>query len=164
MSDQSGLMVRFAERIEAIEARQRDHKMHDPDCPIRRYDRHDARGMTASIRTESCNCWLSDKPKDIPNPPTPQFIGSCKLLIGDNKNRSFNITHNLGSKEVYLGRHQIRVQSVVVISTGLNLLDTDYAPRVTHRDLNTLTLHFPPGRDAPPSNGIEVTIISEEKQ
>lgn len=51
------------ERVAAIEARQRDHAMHDPDCPARAAQKHNARGMTYT--QGDCSCWLT-KPNDTP--------------------------------------------------------------------------------------------------
>jgi hypothetical protein len=142
-------------RIKAIEARQRDHNMHDPDCPIRRYQKHDARGMTASVRTKSCNCWLE---------PAPTIF---KITIGDGSSYVFNITHQQGSQALYLGKRELKVTVVDLNKPGhtpANLLDTSYGPRLEHMDLQTIQLSFPQSSDPPPSNSIEVTVISKEKQ
>jgi hypothetical protein len=47
----------LAARITAIEARQRDHRMHDANCPVRKAEIHNEHGLTY-MAYESCNCWL----------------------------------------------------------------------------------------------------------
>lgn len=45
-------------RIEAIEARQRDYGMHDPDCPRRAVQRDQERTGVYLYMPE-CACWLA---------------------------------------------------------------------------------------------------------
>lgn len=37
----------------------KDHQMHEPDCPVRRAQRHNHLGRTFMIPGE-CDCWLSE--------------------------------------------------------------------------------------------------------
>jgi hypothetical protein len=43
-------------RMEAI---LRDHAMHEPECPVRRAQKHNAKGGTYMTPGE-CDCWLSE--------------------------------------------------------------------------------------------------------
>jgi len=51
--------ARVARRIEAIEARQRDHQMHDPDCLLRRTQKN---MPDMYLDPSQCTCWLSEEP------------------------------------------------------------------------------------------------------
>jgi hypothetical protein len=140
-------MNQLADRIKAIEDRQRDHEMHDPDCPIRRAEKGNAKQLVP------CNCWLAPKVEPI-----------FKITIGDGSSYVFNVTHNQGSQELYLGKRELEVTVIDLTAQGtsINLLHTSYGPQLVHMDLQTIQLRFP-STSPPPSNSIEVTVISKEK-
>lgn len=53
-------IINLRKRIEAIEARQRDRKWHDPQCPIRVAQKINEQGRVYAEATGPCNCWLSE--------------------------------------------------------------------------------------------------------
>ena len=52
-------MPSIEERLTAIEARQFDHRMHDPTCPSRHAEKGNAHGMMYYVDT-GCECWLEE--------------------------------------------------------------------------------------------------------
>lgn len=45
--------------LQRIVAVLKDHQMHEPDCPVRRAQRHNRLGQTYMTPGE-CDCWLSE--------------------------------------------------------------------------------------------------------
>lgn len=61
MSVSDGDFAALLARIEAIEARQREAKQHDPDCPMGKYSKAQAQTGAYLIPDNGhwdCNCWL----------------------------------------------------------------------------------------------------------
>lgn len=146
-------------RLEACEARQRNYGMHDPNCPLRLYQKAQERtslGVIFDPKKHVCNCWLLEEPSK----PKPEIFR--KFTIGDDTTHTFNIIHGLASKELYQGKHQLSV-SVRVKETGLELMGEPYGPRLGFPDLNTLQLIFPNTLAPPSANSLEVTVYSKEK-
>ena len=50
------------DRLAAVEARQQDYEMHDPDCPTRLIEKAQ-RYTGAYLLPQDCTCWLSENPE-----------------------------------------------------------------------------------------------------
>jgi hypothetical protein len=57
----SDVLLFLLRRVEAIEARQRDHGWHDPDCPVRQTQLAQKR-VDSYLYSPPCDCWLKEDP------------------------------------------------------------------------------------------------------
>lgn len=55
-------IMMLSEAVRKVEARQRAHGMHDPNCPVFLADRAQQRNPDVCYtRNEVCTCWLSEE-------------------------------------------------------------------------------------------------------
>ena len=87
------------------------------------------------------------EPKDDPHKRV-----AMRVLIGDGVSRSFIVTHNLGSKEVYVSVHHMD-------APAMELMASPYGPGMQIHDMNTIELFFPQSLPPPAPNSIEVRVM-----